>query len=196
MPEESEEEKRRHMKSGKSKTGVRHEVATPSEGVERRGRKHISESRAAEIRKRLLEWKQIPEATRISLRALAAAIGTSHQLLSFYLRQWDKWQTKEYQRKPKEICARAHAEKRVMTHQEQAQVVAYGRAALQEMTKSIVPDILTALRKDVKCGKLSRQRLRLAKLLARRGYGREIQEILGVSGERICKTKSLEGGKC
>jgi hypothetical protein len=42
--------------------------------VVRRGRKLISESRAAEIRAKLAAWRQTPEPQRISLRALAAAI--------------------------------------------------------------------------------------------------------------------------
>ncbi|HEX8880115.1 MAG TPA: hypothetical protein VF749_08810, partial [Candidatus Acidoferrum sp.] len=31
----------------------------------------------------------------MSLRTLAAELGTSHQLLSFYRRRWDKWQIKQ-----------------------------------------------------------------------------------------------------
>lgn len=58
----------------------------------RRGRKPAGESRAAEIRARLAAWKQTPEQERISLRTLAAELGTSHQLLSFYLRGLDKRQ--------------------------------------------------------------------------------------------------------
>jgi hypothetical protein len=57
----------------------------------RRGRKPASESRAAEVRTRLAAWRQIPEAHRVSLRALAVQIGTSHQLLSFYLQRLDRW---------------------------------------------------------------------------------------------------------
>jgi len=145
------------------------------------GRKPASESRVGEIRAKLAAWKQTPEPQRISLRALAAEIGTSHQLLSFYLRQWDKWQMKEYKRKSQEICARAEAENRTMTNQEQAQVVAYKRAALRSMIDSVVRDTLTTLREDARCGRLSSQQLRMAKFLARRGYSREIQEILAAS---------------
>ena len=110
-------------------------------------------------------------------------MGTSHQLLSFYLRRWDKWQAKEYQRNAKDICAGAKAENRTLTGAEQAQVVAYGRAALQSMINSVVPDMLTALRKEAMRGKLSRQQLRLAEILARKGYGREIEKIF--CGERL-----------
>src|SRR5216684_3469563 len=116
------------MKNGKHKAGVRHKSArkdapkpigdrllTLREAARKRGRKRISESRATEIRTRLVEWKQIPGPIRISLRALAAEMGTSHQLLSFYLRRWDKWQAKECQRSANDICARAEAEKRTIT---------------------------------------------------------------------------------
>lgn len=165
----------------KKKPGPKQTNGSPCKrsGRLRGGRKPASESRATEIRARLVEWKQIPEPIRISLRALAAEIGTSHQLLSFYLRRWDKWQAKEYQRNANDICARAKAEKRSMTEDEQAQVVAYSRAYIQ---LTIPFDILTALRKEARRGKLSRQHLRLAKLLADRGYGREIEEILAQVG--------------
>ena len=61
----------------------------------RLGRRTAGESRGAEIRARLAAWKQTPEHERTSLRTLAAELGTSHQLLSFYLRRWDKWQIKQ-----------------------------------------------------------------------------------------------------
>jgi hypothetical protein len=148
----------------------------------KRGRKSARQSRAPEIRARLMEWKQTPESFRSSLRALAGEIGTSHQLLSFYLRRWDKWQAKEYQRNANDIRAHAEAEKRSMTVNEQAQVVAYTGVSVQSMINSVVPDILTALRKEARLGKLSRQHLRLAKILARKGYAREVERIL--SGKR------------
>ena len=56
-----------------------------------RGRKTKQESRAAEFRQRLLEWKQTPVVLRPSLRALAREIGTSHQLLSHYLSALEEW---------------------------------------------------------------------------------------------------------
>lgn len=83
-------------------------------------RKPACESRAAEIRARLVAWKQIPETRRISLRALAVEIGTSHQLLSFYLNGPDKWQGREYQHKARDILARAQTENRNLTPGEEA----------------------------------------------------------------------------
>ncbi len=106
----------------------------------KRGRKAASESRAAEIRGRLLAWKQTPEAQRISLRALAAQMGTSHQLLSFYLRGWDDWQRKEYRRQAKEIRARVKAERRPMTPEEEARAAALDRAGFHSLIDSVVID--------------------------------------------------------
>jgi len=97
--------------------------------VVRRGRKPVSESRAAEIRARLIAWRQIPETNRVSLRALAVQIGTSHQLLSFYLQRLDRWQAREYRRKAKEIRSVGEAENRLLTQCEDAQANSYEKAA-------------------------------------------------------------------
>jgi hypothetical protein len=131
----------------------------------KRGRKPASESRAAEIRTKLLVWKQTPEFQRISLRALASEIGTSHQLLNFYLKRWDKWQAKEYRRKSNAIRARAEGENRDVTQQEQAQVVAYDRAAFSSMLdaalKDALPRWLREFREEARRGKLSKKRKNL-----------------------------------
>ena len=92
----------------------------------RRGRKPAGESRAAEIRARLAEWKQTPEAQRISLRALAVELGTSHQLLSFYLRRCDKWQIKD----------RAQSEKRSLTVEEEARPGKLSGRMFEELCKT------------------------------------------------------------
>jgi dissimilatory sulfite reductase (desulfoviridin) alpha/beta subunit len=83
-----------------------------------------------------------------------------------------------------------------MTGNDQAQVVAFTRASVQSMINSVVPDILTALRKEARRGKLSRQHLRLGEILARKGYGREIEEIFRskrLSGPHVqeCIKKNL-----
>jgi hypothetical protein len=61
----------------------------------KRGRLPGGESRSLEIRLRLAKWKQVPEEQRMSLRALAAELGTSHQLLCSYLRTLDEWLDRE-----------------------------------------------------------------------------------------------------
>ena len=55
-----------------------------------RGGKPAGETRATAIRARLFAWKQTPESQRVSLRKLAVELGTSHQLLAFYLRGLDE----------------------------------------------------------------------------------------------------------
>jgi hypothetical protein len=67
-----------------------------------KGRKRKQDSRAGEIRERLLVWEQESESSRPSLRSLARDLGTSHQLLSHYLEGLGVWQAtrqmNEYQR--------------------------------------------------------------------------------------------------
>ncbi len=112
--------------------------------VQKRGRKRVKESRAAEIRARLVQWRQIPEPQRISLRALAAEIGTSHQMLSFYLRGLDRWQASEYQRQAKAICDRADAENRSMSGSEMEQGLACQQAASRCLPKKRLIDEVLA----------------------------------------------------
>jgi hypothetical protein len=49
-----------------------------------RGRKPAHESRAAEFRRELIIWKQAPESSRPTLRALATKLGASHQILAYH----------------------------------------------------------------------------------------------------------------
>jgi DNA-binding transcriptional MocR family regulator len=132
--------------------------------IEMRGRKPKQESRAREIRARLLVWKQSPESLRPSLRALAAETGVSHQLLSFYLKGLEEWQYKERYRRAKEeaeeIRGRAKAENREMT--------------LRECVHAIVTpgllDQIERIRQDAKRGPLHRAQFRMLKLLAKQGF--------------------------
>lgn len=130
------------MKDGKNKTGAK------------AGRRRKSESRAPEIRSRLAAWKQSPE-PRISLRVLATELGTSHQLLSSYLRRWDKWQMKEYQRKAKEIRARAETETRPWVITEMLQEAeAYDQAAGRCVCSSVLSEAYKGFEADARRGKL------------------------------------------
>lgn len=117
------------------------------------GRRPRSLSRAAEIRARLAEWKQSQE-PRISLRALAAEIGASHQLLSFYLRHWDKWQEREYQRQAKAIRDNAKAERRSMSESELERVLAYQQAASRCMFSGLLDELYRDFEADARGGKL------------------------------------------
>jgi hypothetical protein len=58
----------------------------------RGGRKPADESRADELRERLVKWSYFPASARPSLRVLAKALQTSHQLLSHYLVGLEEWE--------------------------------------------------------------------------------------------------------
>jgi hypothetical protein len=95
-----------------------------------KGRKKKQESRAQEMRARLLVWKQSPESLRPSLRALARELRTSHALLQHYLSSLGKWQAQEDWRRVEEIRARAKAENRSLTPWEEQQSRALDRRAV------------------------------------------------------------------
>jgi len=146
-----------------------------------RGRKPRLESRAEEFRQRLNAWKRMPESSRSSLRALARELGTTHQLLGHYLKGWDKWQGKEYQRRANEIRARSEAEDRTMTQWEEAQAAACNRAALNSMIASAVDSALDNMVRRVKAAdSLSKGETRIIKLLAQKGFptAHKILEVL------------------
>lgn len=102
------------------------------------GRKPASESRAAEFRERLAAWNRTPGWPRPSLRALARKLGTSHQLLSHYLKAWDKWEWQECRRRATEIRYRAHSENRPLTPYETSQADAYQHEGTQALYRSVV----------------------------------------------------------
>lgn len=60
------------------------------------GRKPKEESRATELRQALIAWQGTPKSSRPSLRALAAELGTSPQLLKHYLNGLEKWRDKQH----------------------------------------------------------------------------------------------------
>jgi hypothetical protein len=135
----------------------------------KRGRKPADESGAAVIRTRLVSWRQAPKEQRPSLRALAVELGTSHQLLSFYLRGLDQWQKEEYQRRAKAIRDRAEAENRYLTPWEESQMKVLERAAFVCMIDEILAPTLKRLEADAKAGTLSKQELKVITLMAQRG---------------------------
>jgi hypothetical protein len=113
-----------------------------------RGRKPRQESRAIEFRRKLIEWKQTAESSRPPLRALARELGTSHQLLTFYLKGLDKWQGEEYRRQAREIRARASDEGRPLTQWETQQARHYDRAGLSAMVTPILLDDIRRIKED------------------------------------------------
>jgi hypothetical protein len=137
----------------------------------RRGRKPASESRAAEFRDRLAVFKRTPEGSRLSLRAVARELGTSHQLLSHYLQGWGKWEGREYKRLALQIRAHARAERRDVTPSEEAQARTYDKAAFQAFVTSAVDSELSKMLKQVRAGVvLSKHEIRFVNLLARKGF--------------------------
>lgn len=168
----------------KRASGDKHEASKGPINLEQpgRGRKPAGESRAAEICPKLIAWERTPEHQRVSLRALAVELGTSHQLLGFYLRNLDRWEMKEYQEKAREIEDRTKAEGRYMTEQERGQYVAYMRASLRCTIDRTVENILRDLRKGIRHGTLSAEQVKTARLLASYGF-REAKEILNAHSQ-------------
>lgn len=131
------------------------------------GRKPKAESRGTEIRASLAEWKQMPRFSRPSLRALARELGTSHLLLTFYLKNLHRWQSKGYWRQAKEIRARANAEDRALTEQEEQQVYVHNRAAMRATVGPMLLETIERMKHDSERRPLSRQEIIVIKILAR-----------------------------
>lgn len=130
-----------------------------------RGRKPKQESRAVEIRQRLMLWKLEPELSRPSLRALSRQLGVSHQLLKHFLDGLDEWEFEERfraanemaQKRAKDVRALAKAENRKMTMRECCEAI-------------LIPGEFNRLRSimdDAKRGPLYFDQIKILKLLAR-----------------------------
>jgi len=142
-----------------------------------RGRKPKEESRATDIRASLVGWMQTPDSSRPSLRALARQLRTSHQLLSHYLKQWNKSQAEEYQREGNEICARADAENRLMTLWEEQRVNVCHDQALQWTLSAAVNVAFRKLSRRAKREQLAAREIKMLRSFALRG-SHEAQQIL------------------
>jgi hypothetical protein len=141
-----------------------------------RGRKPAQESRATEFRRKLMEWKQTPQSSRPSLRALARDLGTSHQLLAFYLMGLGEWQAREYWRRAREIRARAKDENRGLTPWEEQQARANDRAGAGTMAHSMLLDQIGRMKRESEPRPLVWQEIKVLKILAR--HFPEAQELL------------------
>lgn len=130
-----------------------------------RGRKTTYESRAPEFRRRLVEWKQMPESLRPPLRALARELDTSHQLLGYFLEGLEEWDYAERchramemaQKKATEIRARARAENRELTRWECYEAI------LAPASFRMLDEIM----RDAERGPLYYDQIKILKLLAR-----------------------------
>jgi hypothetical protein len=130
------------------------------------GRKPADESQATAIRTRLVSWQQAPEEQRPSLRALAEELGTTHQLLSFYLKGLDGWQQQEYHRKAQQIRDKGLG----MTYADEQQMLAYERAALSCMLSGVLGRWFNRISADKKAGRLTGKQIEIVKLAARKGF--------------------------
>jgi hypothetical protein len=152
------------------------------------GRNRTQESRATEFCQKLTAWKQTPESSRPSLRALACELGTSHQLLSFYLKNLHKWRSKEYWRQAREISARSIAEGRPLTRLEEQRVDAYNRAGVRATAGHMLLDTIESIKQESKCRPLVWQEIKILKILAPRFP--EARELL-----QNCSQDGLTKGK-
>lgn len=157
-----------------------------------RGRKPTQESRAAEFRGRLIQWKQAPEWSRTSLRALARELGTSHQLLKHYLDGLEKWRYEERCRQATEesdqILFRAIDEGRPITEQEQNRRYDCMMTAIRAKVCSIGLDELARLKQEARRGPLHPAQFKFVKILAKQGFpeAQVLLESLSQSGGRNC----------
>jgi hypothetical protein len=131
----------------------------------KRGRKPADESNAKAIRTRLVSWQQAPEAQRPSLRALAQELGTTHQLLSFYLKGLSKWQQQEYHRKAQEIRDKGLG----ITYADEQQMIAYERAALNCMLNRALDGFVERLATGAKAEGWTKKRIKLLEIAACKG---------------------------
>lgn len=139
------------------------------------GRKPQAESRATELRQRLVVWKQIPEPARPSLRQLARELGTSHQLLNHYLVGLDEWHRKERYSRTKqqaqEIRDRANAEGRPMTPWEEQQFRVHDRAAFVMLLNNSAIDHIERISQEAeRDGGLLPDQVVILKMYARQHY--------------------------
>jgi (2Fe-2S) ferredoxin len=115
--------------------------------AKRKGRRPSAESDGDRIRARLKFWRDEAPEPRPSLRQLAKELGISHQLLCFYLRGLNEWQSKVHQRANEAIFARARAENRGLTPSEESQVIANARGMVRCMIDPVLGVILEGVKK-------------------------------------------------
>jgi hypothetical protein len=151
------------------------------------GRNPKPESRGTEFRATLSEWKRTPENLRPSLRALARDLGTSHQLLAFYLKGLEEWQAEEYWRYAREIRARAFAKDRPLTQWEEQQARAYDRAGIRLATGHMLRDQIERMKKESERRPLVWQEIKLLKILA--PWFPEARELLQKCSQSSVKDK-------
>jgi (2Fe-2S) ferredoxin len=134
--------------------------------AKRKGRRPSAESDGDRIRARLKIWRDEAPEPRPSLRQLAKELGTSHQLLCFYLRGLDEWQFQVHQQANEAIFARARGENRGITPSEESQVIANARAMVRCMIDPVLGVILEGVKKR---RRISKDFRKIIEAHARRG---------------------------
>jgi hypothetical protein len=138
------------------------------------GRKRKDESRSVEFRQKLIRWKQSPESMRPSLRALAAELGTSHQLLQHYLDGLETWQWKQRQRATTEeaqrIRACAESEGRPLTEWEKQRVRQLDWSAARALIVTSILQQIERLRLKAQSGPLHRTEIKILRICGKQGF--------------------------
>jgi hypothetical protein len=157
-----------------------------------RGRKPTQESRSAEFRQRLIAWKQSPESSRPSLRALARELTTSHQLLGHYLAGLEKWHYRESCRKATQesdqILAGAYLDDRPLTEWEKQRVHHCTMASLRAQAASDFLNKIEQIKRDAKRGPLHPEQIKMLQLFARAGFPEALKLLqqCSPSGTKRC----------
>ena len=134
------------------------------------GRKHEQESRSTEFRQRLLAWKETPESARLSLRALASELGTSHQLLAYYLTGLEKGKQMDCSQKANE---ESDVERRPVIHREKQRL----RADIRPEVHAILLKTLENLKQEATRGPLHPTQFQMVKMFAKQRFP-AAQELL------------------
>jgi len=166
----------------------------PFKGVRgRSGRKPVHESRATEFRERLIAWKQTPESGRLSLRALARQLGTSHQLLKHYLDGLEKWRYEHRCRKANEKSdqkvARAIVDRRAMTQREERERHACTEPGIGAMVGPLLLDVLAELAQEATGGPLHPDQFKMVKIFAKQGFPGAEELLQKCKRDGVKKTK-------
>jgi len=121
-----------------------------------------------------MAWKQTPESLRPSLRALARALGTSHQLLQHYLDGLEKWRYMERyrnaQQESDQILARAFVEGRPMTEWEEQRRHDCTIAAVRAKAGAVLLDELKKMTQVARRGPLHPAEFKFVKMLVKQGF--------------------------
>jgi hypothetical protein len=165
-----------------------------------RGRKSKYESRAPELRQKLIVWKQTPESLRSSLRALARELGTSHQMLAYLLdgleiqhaMEYKRRDEEEYKRRADEIRARAKAEGRPMTELEGQQVAVYRKRQFCATLEVAGLDHVWELKQKSESGPLHPIERKIVRMYVKHGYPGAQELLQKCSQQKVARKRTVK----